>query len=481
MTNLRASWRPSGAGTDGTVMVTHRYDPVAEIGVGGMGAVVLARAFSGPSAGEHVAMKRLLPHLAQEPEVLKAFLDEVYVISALHHPHIVESLDWGEDSNGRFLVMQFVPGDSLRALVHAREAAQSPLPIDFIAEVVACAALGLHAAHTVEVEGRRVGIVHQDVSPANVLVGYDGAVKVIDFGVARILSRDEDSNSQTIRGKFGYMSPEQIRGMPLDHRSDLFSLGVVLWEALTLCRLYQARDEFEVARMVINEEPVSPSELRHDVPAELDRIVLRCLAKNTAERYADGRELARDLEPLRPEFSQRAERIASVTRESMPERFRWIESVTQRPVKIHPRIHSAGEPGRPRRPTGERLPVAPAAAASASAANAVSAASAPAAASASQRAPAQTPATIPIAHAPNAPVAITQQPAPAAPFAQPAPIAQPTAPPQAGPVALRPPSGIAPTNSSGPAKSTANITLRVGALVLVALVALAIGALLGSR
>jgi len=474
MTNLRASWRPSGAGTDGTVMVTHRYDPVAEIGVGGMGAVVLARAFSGPSAGEHVAMKRLLPHLAQEPEVLKAFLDEVYVISALHHPHIVESLDWGEDSNGRFLVMQFVPGDSLRALVHAREAAQAPLPIDFVAEVVACAALGLHAAHTVEVEGRRVGIVHQDVSPANILVGYDGAVKVIDFGVARILSRDEDSNSQTIRGKFGYMSPEQIRGMPLDHRSDLFSLGVVLWEALTLCRLYQAQDEFEVARMVINEEPVSPSELRHDVPAELDRIVLRCLSKNTAERYSDGRELARDLEPFRPEFSQRAERIAAVSRESMPERFHWIESVTQRPVKIHPRVHSAGEPGRPRRQTGERLPVAPAAA-TASAVQAGQPASDPAAIAA-QRPPTQTPATIPIALAQQAPMPIAQQPATApAQFVQQLPPAQPA------PVAQRPLAVVGPTNSSLPAKSSANLKLRVGALVLVALVALAIGALLGSR
>ncbi len=441
-------------------MVTHRYDPVAEIGVGGMGAVVLARAFSGPSAGEHVAMKRLLPHLAQEPEVLKAFLDEVYVISALHHPHIVESLDWGEDSNGRFLVMQFVPGDSLRALVHAREAAQSPLPIDFIAEVVACAALGLHAAHTVEAEGRRLGIVHQDVSPANVLVGYDGAVKVIDFGVARILSRDEDSNAQTIRGKFGYMSPEQIRGMPLDHRSDLFSLGVVLWEALTLCRLYQARDEFEVARMVINEDPVSPSELRGDIPPELERIVQRCLSKSTELRYADGRELARDLEPLRPEFSQRAERVASITRASMPERFQWIESVTQRKVKLVGRTTEPGDPPqRARRVTSSnKLP----------AANADG--SVPAFATANEQAP--------------APHSIAAQPAPhaiAAPIAQPQSYpAQPAPPAQpSSAVATQGPKPHAPRLP--PTKSSSSVALRVGALVFVALVALAIGLALGSR
>ncbi len=446
-------------------MVTHRYDPVAEIGVGGMGAVVLARAFSGPSAGEHVAMKRLLPHLAQEPEVLKAFLDEVYVISALHHPHIVESLDWGEDSNGRFLVMQFVPGDSLRALVHAREAAQSPLPIDFIAEVVACAALGLHAAHTVEAEGRRLGIVHQDVSPANVLVGYDGAVKVIDFGVARILSRDEDSNAQTIRGKFGYMSPEQIRGMPLDHRSDLFSLGVVLWEALTLCRLYQARDEFEVARMVINEDPVSPSELRGDIPPELERIVQRCLSKSTELRYADGRELARDLEPFRPEFSQRAERVASITRASMPERFQWIESVTQRKVKLVGRTTEPGDaPQRVRRVTSSnKLP----------AANADG--SVPAFATANEQAP--------------APHSIAAQPAPhliAAPIAQPQSYpAQPAQPSSA--VAPQPSSAVATQGPKPhaprlpPTKSSSSVALRVVALVLVALIALAIGLALGSR
>lgn len=335
MTAPRPSWQPpTDASPDGTLIVTNRYDPVAEIGVGGMGAVVLARALSGPSAGSHVAMKRLLPHLAQEPEVLKAFLDEVYVISAMHHPHIVESLDWGKDHDGRFLVMQFVPGDSLRALVHAREHEQAHLPIDVIAEIVACAALGLHAAHTVQADGNLLGIVHQDVSPANILVGYDGSVKVIDFGVARIMSRKEDQDSQSIRGKFGYMSPEQLRGQPLDHRSDLFALGVVLWEALTLCRLYSAKDEFEVARMVVSEEPVPPSTIRAEIPPELDQIVLRCLAKDRNVRFNDARELARALAPLRPMRDRAPQIVAEITRTSMPQRLEWIENVTGRPVGV---------------------------------------------------------------------------------------------------------------------------------------------------
>lgn len=462
MTTIRPSWRPSGAGSDGTVMVTHRYEPVAEIGVGGMGAVVLARALSGPSAGEYVAMKRLLPHLAQEPEVLKAFLDEVYVISALHHPHIVESLDWGEDRDGRFLVMQFVAGDSLRALVHAREAAQAPLPTDFVAEVVACAALGLHAAHTVETEGRKLGIVHQDVSPANVLVGYDGSVKVIDFGVARILSRGEDSSSQTIRGKFGYMSPEQIRGMSLDHRSDLFSLGVVLWEALTLCRLYQAKDEFEVARLVINEEPVAPSEIRQGIDPALDRIVLRCLAKNLDYRYADGRELARDLERFRPEASQRAELVARVTRESMPERFAWIEDVTKRKMKIAPRIAEPDEQPRALRPSQNQLPTAPATLTPAPAATPPAAAPAPTPALAPPPAAPAQPAFVNGAHTING---ATQSAGQGAALASAAPSAQ-----HAPSKRARPPAAPSPS-----------IGVRIGALAAVAVIALAIGLILGSR
>jgi serine/threonine-protein kinase len=436
-------------------MVTHRYDPIAEIGVGGMGAVVLARALSGPSAGEHVAMKRLLPHLAKEPEVLKAFLDEVYVISAMHHPHIVESLDWGEDREGRFLVMQFVPGDSLRALVHAREATQRPLPVDFVAEVVACAALGLHAAHTVEAEGRKLGIVHQDVSPANILVGYDGSVKVIDFGVARILSRDEDSNAQTIRGKFGYMSPEQIRGMPLDHRSDLFALGVVLWEALTLCRLYQAKDEFEVARMVINEEPVAPSELRQGISPELDRIVLKCLAKNLDRRYVDGRELARELEPFRPPLAQRSEVVALLARESMPERFAWIESVTRRKVKIAPRVRDPSDDPRPVRASQRNLPTAPAM-------------------TASPVTPTNSPA-VPAVPAFAAPVGVATSPSYGNELSAPDPAAGALFPPRPMP----PPSALTPrahVPRNGPP-----VLIKIAALAAVALVALIVGVILGSR
>jgi hypothetical protein len=334
MNTPRPSWQPPASG-DATAFLKIRYEPLAEIGSGGMGSVVLARATTGPSSGRFVAIKRLFPHLEKDPHLVDAFLDEVWLISSLHHPNVVEPLDWGRDDNGSYLAMQFVPGDSLRALVRARELAEAPLPLAVAVEIVAAAAEGLHAAHELKNDrGDPLNLVHRDVSPANVLIGYDGSVKLIDFGVAKAAGKMVHTQSGLIKGKFGYMAPEHLRGLPLDRRADVFSLGVVLWEALTLCRLYSAASEFDLLRMVCDEEPVPPSELRADVPPELDRVVLRCLAKAPAERYPTCDELVRDLRPFRLPAARARHAVAAVARESMPERLRWIEEVTGQPVQV---------------------------------------------------------------------------------------------------------------------------------------------------
>lgn len=313
--------------TEATSFVSIRYEPIAQIGAGGMGSVTLARATTGPAAGRLVAIKRLYPHLEREAHFLDAFLDEVWLISSLHHPNVVEPLDWGRDAQGSYLVMEFVPGDSLRALIVAREAAGEPIPIEAVAEVVAAAAEGLHAAHELRNEaGEPLGLVHRDVSPANILVGFDGSVKIIDFGVAKAAGKLVQTASGMIKGKFGYMSPEQIRGQHIDRRSDVFSLGVVAWEALTLCRLYAGANEFEVSQMICKEEPVAPSELRAGVPLDLDRIVLRCLAKDPAARYATCAELARDVRAAAGAPGARAA-LARIAHTSLRERREWIERV----------------------------------------------------------------------------------------------------------------------------------------------------------
>jgi serine/threonine protein kinase len=333
MNTPRVSWQPPSV--EATAVLKIRYDPVAEIGAGGMGTVVLARALSGPSAGTYVALKRLFPHLEEDPLLVDAFLNEVWLISSLHHPHVVEPLDWGRDDQGSYLAMQFVPGDSLRALVRARELAQCPLPLEVVVEIAACAAAGLHAAHELKSDrGDPLCLVHRDVSPANVLIGYDGSVKLIDFGVAKVAGKAVHTQNGLIKGKFGYMSPEQLQGLPLDRRADVFSLGVVLWEMLTLCRLYSGASDYDLGRMVCEEDAVPPSELRGDVPPELDRIVLRCLAKAPADRYATCAELAHDLAPLRAPRAQARHAIAAVARESMPARLQWIEQVLRAPVPL---------------------------------------------------------------------------------------------------------------------------------------------------
>ncbi len=324
---------PPPSNADATAFVSIRYEPIAEVGAGGMGTIVLARALTGPKRGAFVAIKRLFPHLEQEPKVIASFLDEVWLTSKLHHPNVVEPLDWGRDDSGSYLVMEFVSGDSLRALLNAREFAQSPLPIETVVDIIARAAAGLQAAHSLRNDdGELLDLVHRDVSPSNVMIGYDGSVKLIDFGVAKARTEANQTEAGMVKGKFGYMSPEQIQAHPLDRRSDLFSLGIVAWEALTLCRLYSGHRDLEIMRMICDEEPVPPSDLRPGVPPELDRIVLRCLAKNREERYPDCQAVIDDLRALAPSNEQSRKALAHLAREAMAERKAWIEQVTGQPV-----------------------------------------------------------------------------------------------------------------------------------------------------
>lgn len=322
---------------DATAFVSIRYEPVAELGSGGMGTIVLARALSGPQRGGFVAIKRLFPHLESQPQVIASFLDEVWLVSKLNHPNVVEPLDWGRDAHGSFFVMRFVMGDSLRALLNARETMQSPLPIAVVVDVISRAAAGLHAAHSLKGDdGEPLELVHRDVSPSNIMIGYDGSVKLIDFGVARARNAvGHGSEAGLVKGKYAYMSPEQIRGEKLlDRRSDVFALGVVAWEALTLCRLYTAPREYDILRMVCEEEPVAPGELRAGVPPELDRIVLRCLAKHRDDRYADCQAMIDALASLCPAHEVAQRTLADVARGAMSERLAWIEQMTGQPVPL---------------------------------------------------------------------------------------------------------------------------------------------------
>ncbi len=253
---------------------TLAFEVLGKLGSGGMGRVDLAR-----HASTLVAVKRLHEDLANEPEVVEMFVDEARITAAIHHDNVVRVVGWGQDRDGLFLATEFVRGASLRDLERT-----GPLTESLAVYVCARAAAGLHAAH-------RLDVVHRDVSPANILVGLGGEVKIADFGVARVLSSARRTQSGVLKGKIPYMSIEQLRSEPLDARSDLYSLGIVLFEALTGSRPYRDGSDVEVLNQALT-TPAPP--LRSVAPAidtELAAIVDRLLATDRDERPRDALEL----------------------------------------------------------------------------------------------------------------------------------------------------------------------------------------------
>jgi serine/threonine protein kinase len=219
-----------------------RYTLDSKLAVGGMAEVFLATQ-SGPRGFEKVCVvKRMLPHLADEENFVRMFLDEARLAAQLNHPGIAQIFDFGEVNGSYFLAMEYVPGDSLRKIVkdHGRRGAF--IPPAYCARMVADAAAALHYAHNaVGTNGQPLKVIHRDVSPQNILLGSTGVVKLIDFGVAKARSATQKTAEGLVKGKFAYMSPEQIRGQPLDQRSDIFSLGLVLYELLATRRRSSAR------------------------------------------------------------------------------------------------------------------------------------------------------------------------------------------------------------------------------------------------
>jgi serine/threonine-protein kinase len=306
------------------------YRKIQELASGGMGSVELSRAVGGPHAGEVVAVKRLHPHLEREKHFADMFFDEAWITAGLHHPNVVEIFDWGTDSVGRYLALEFVPGDSLLALIRETKKADRLIPLDLALYMIGKTAEGLHAAHELRNEqGQLRHLVHRDVTPSNVLIGLHGEVKLIDFGVAKARDKLSHTSTGTIKGKFGYMSPEQARGFPIDRRSDVFSLGVVLWETLGLKRLYRSESELEILRMIVEDPPVPISTVRDDVPPEVENLLAGALAKNRDDRLGSCGEFADFIWAIYHEHGYTAgeRELAEFFRKSMPERCAAIEQL----------------------------------------------------------------------------------------------------------------------------------------------------------
>ena len=272
-----------------------KYEILTRLSVGGMAELFLAFT-SGPGGfRKFVALKQILPDVKTE-EFVKMFLDEARITAAFSHPNIGQVFDLGLEDDELYLAMEYLPGQNLEQVMMAASYVR-PLPIGFAARVARDVCLGLHYAHNFTApSGRKVAVVHRDMAPRNVMITYDGVVKVIDFGIAKAKGRIARTRVGMVKGTSGYMSPEQVRGQDLDGRSDLFTAGVLLHEMLVGQRLFDTTDEDAMMRQIANAEIAPPRANNPDVPEVLDAVVMKALAKDPSRRFTTGREMAKALE-----------------------------------------------------------------------------------------------------------------------------------------------------------------------------------------
>jgi serine/threonine-protein kinase len=269
-----------------------RYALFDEIAAGGMATVHLGRLLGPVGFSRTVAIKRLHGAFARDAEVVAMLADEARLAGRIHHPNVVATLDVVSTGSDLLLVMEYVHGESLARLMKG-----GAIPVGVAASVLAGTLHGLHAAHEATSDrGQPLGIVHRDVSPQNILVGTDGIARVADFGVAKATGRLQTTRAGQLKGKLAYMAPEQLSGAPLDRRVDVYAAGVVLWEALTGQRLFAREEEAETFRRILSHDPEPPSRLAPGVPAHLDAIALKALARDPRARFDTARDMAIALE-----------------------------------------------------------------------------------------------------------------------------------------------------------------------------------------
>jgi predicted ATPase/serine/threonine protein kinase/predicted negative regulator of RcsB-dependent stress response len=265
-----------------------QYILLKRLGAGGMGEVFLAKT----KTGELVTVKRILPHLTENPRFLRLFLDETRIASRLVHPNIARIHEFGEADGTWFVAMEFVPGKDWRELLRRARDVEHPIPAPVVARVAVQIAAALEHAHAAtDAQGRNLKIVHRDVSPHNILVTPDGTVKLIDFGVAKAANKSVHTATGILKGKFPYMAPEQANAKHVDARTDVFALGIVMWESLTGSYLFRGKTDALTVKAVRTCNVPLVTERRPDCPPALERIVMKALRKDPAERYQSAREL----------------------------------------------------------------------------------------------------------------------------------------------------------------------------------------------
>ncbi|MBL8684961.1 MAG: serine/threonine protein kinase [Myxococcales bacterium] len=307
------------------------YEPIRPLGMGGMAEVLLARQKLGNGVERTVVIKRVLPHIAADPEFVRLFATEIRLAQRLKHPNIVQVIDAGSEAGSPFLVLEALFGADLRAIIRESNRRSTHLSPALACAILSQAAKGLHYAHTLEDEsGAPLGIIHRDVSPQNIFVTRDGSVRVIDFGIAKSAEQIESTRTGVTKGKPGYMSPEQLRGQrAIDGRVDVYALGVVLWELLVGKRLWKRDSDVASAMAILQETPPKPSSIAPRVPSSLDALALAMLARKPEDRPSM-EHVARRLESIARDLGCWSPRtaVAAMIADLVPERDDGFESAT---------------------------------------------------------------------------------------------------------------------------------------------------------
>jgi len=322
-----------------------RYVLRFNLASGGMATVYLAIARGASGFGRAVAVKRIHPHLASEAEFVEMFLDEARIAARIRHPNVCSVEDFGEADGSYYMTMEYLSGETLSRV--ARQ--MGPMPPSIAARIVADAAEGLHAAHELEGDdGQPMNVVHRDVSPQNLFVGYDGVVKVVDFGIAKAEHRIHETATGMVKGKFAYMAPEQLRGAALDRRADVWSLGIVLWELIAGQKLFRRDNQIETLMAVQKRHVPLLSTFRDDISWEIDDVIQRALAPRPEDRFATARDMGRELNRILsagggavdvPELSDMMGRLFARRRDAQRELMRSaLTSPTPPSHRLYPRL-----------------------------------------------------------------------------------------------------------------------------------------------
>ncbi len=316
-----------------------RYRVVDEIGIGGMASVHLARVDGPGGFQKWVAIKRIHPHLVEDDSFVNMFLDEARIAAQISHPNVATVFELGSDDDTYWIAMEYLHGEPVREVMRRLEEMNRTMPPEIACRIIIDAAEGLHAAHELTGhDGRKLELVHRDVTPHNLFVSYEGVTKVVDFGIAKFSSRMSETRAGTLKGKLAYMSPEHVSGEQVDCQADIFGLGVVLWELTTGYRLFRAETDLDTLARVQECNVPKPSSIHPNYPQDLQAVVMKALAKSRFERYRSARELSRALQQVlvqrglfvgHEEVSTFMKSIFVDRMEKREAHLRWAAEVTQ--------------------------------------------------------------------------------------------------------------------------------------------------------